>query len=111
MPVLTQTRACQIGACSDRVPVVLAEHGVCLGHYLETAFARVSTALEMRRRGRQLDPGTIAWLQAQGDFTVKLLSKGGPTYTAAERSRVLDLLLCLANVQEYREQTAGPKTW
>jgi hypothetical protein len=108
---LTQTRACQVGACSVRVPVTLTEHGVCLGHYLEDAFARVSSALEMRRRGKALDGRTIAWLQAQGDFVVQLLSKDSAAQTAEERTRLLELLLCLANVQEYSRQKAGPVAW
>jgi hypothetical protein len=111
LPVLTQTRACQVGACSHRVPVTLAQQGVCLAHYLDNAFARVASALEMRRRGRSLDSSTLDWLQEQGDFTVQLLSKGGHAQNVAERSRLLELLLCLANVQEYTEQSAGPKTW
>ncbi len=111
LSVLTQTRACQVGACSDRVPVTLTEHGVCLGHYLDDAFARVSSALEMRRRGKALDARTIAWLQAQGDFVVQLLSKDSAAQTAEERTRLLELLLCLANVQEYSRQNGGPVAW
>jgi hypothetical protein len=84
---------------------------VCLAHYLDNAFARVASALEMRRRGKPLDSSTLDWLQEQGDFTVQLLSKGGHEQNVAERSRLLELLLCLANVQEYTEQSAGPKTW
>jgi hypothetical protein len=78
---------------------------------LEDAFARVSSALEMRRRGKVLDARTIAWLQAQGDFVVQLLSKDSVAQTAEERTRLLELLLCLANVQEYSRQNAGPVSW
>jgi hypothetical protein len=78
---------------------------------LEDAFVRVSSALELRRRGKALDMRTTAWLQAQGDFVVQLLSKDSATQTAEERTRLLELLLCLANVQEYSRQNAGPVAW
>jgi hypothetical protein len=109
MATLTQTRTCQIGVCSDRVPATLAQQGICLDHYLDQAFARVASALEQRRKGRTLDSRTMDWLQKQGDFTVQLLAEDGPAHTPEERSRLLDLLLCLANVQEYAHQ--GPATW
>ena len=109
MATLTQNRMCQIGACSDRVPPTLARQGVCLDHYLDQAFARVASALEQRRKGKTLDASTTEWLQKQGDFTVQLLAETGPAHTPDERSRLLDLLLCLANVQEYAHQ--GPATW
>jgi hypothetical protein len=109
MATLTQTRTCQIGACSDRVPATLARQGTCLEHYLDQVFARVATALEQRCKGKTLDSRTMDWLQKQGDFTVQLLAEGGPAHTPEERSRLLELLLCLANVQEYAHH--GPATW
>jgi hypothetical protein len=107
----TQIRACQVGACSDRVPANLVQEGVCLGHYLDQAFARVSAALELRRRDKPLDARTLQWLQQQGDFAVRLLSNRSSNHTAEQRARLLELLLCLANVQEYNTAAPGPKTW
>ena len=108
MAALTQTRTCQIGDCSYRVPATLLQ-GICLDHYLDQSFARVANALEQRRKGKTLDSRTADWLQKQGDFTVQLLAEGESAHTAEERSRLLDLLLCLANVQEIAHQ--GPATW
>jgi hypothetical protein len=104
----TQTRTCQVGACSKRIPANLSLQGVCLSHYLEQAFTRVSRAVETCDRGESLDNLTAAWLKAQGDFAVQMLASGGMTQTSDERARLLDLLLCLANANELiREHSAS----
>src|SRR5689334_21889040 len=99
----TQIRVCQIGACSDPVPANLLQEGVCLGHYLDQTFARVFNALELRRQGRQLDARTTRWLKIQADFIVRLLSNGSFNDTNAHRSRLMELLLSVANVQQYTD--------
>jgi hypothetical protein len=76
-------------------------HGVCLSHYLDDAFTRVSRTLEICRQGHPLDSGTIDWLVEQGDLAVRLLSQDNLPKFSDQRSKLLELLLCLANVQEY----------
>jgi hypothetical protein len=105
-----QVRACQIDACSERVPQTLTQQGVCLGHYLDEAFTRVSGALELCRRGQPLDSAVLDWLLEQGDFAVRLLSRDDLMQSSEQRSRLLELLLCLANVQEYVRRHAVSKT-
>jgi hypothetical protein len=105
----TQNRTCQIGACSQRIPANLSLQGMCLSHYLEHAFTRVSKALESCGRGEPLDTLTTAWLKAQGDFAVQMLASGGMTQTSEERARLLDLLLCLANTNELIRQHSVSK--
>jgi hypothetical protein len=82
---------------------------MCLGHYLEQAFTRVSKALEACGRGETLDAQTTAWLKSQGDFAVQMLASGGMTHTSEERARLLDLLLCLANANEMIRQHSMSK--
>ncbi len=98
-----QSRACQTAACSAPVPPGLIRHGVCLSHYLDDAFTRVARTLERCQHGHPLDSGTLEWLTDQGDLAVRLLSQDGMGMAklSGERTKLLELLLCLANVQEY----------
>jgi hypothetical protein len=97
--VTTQVRACRIGACSTPIPSTLARKGVCLAHYLDEVFTRIS-AVEERCRQKELpDSRTLVWLRQQGDLAVKLLSGDGPE-SSEDRTRLLELLLCLANLHE-----------
>jgi hypothetical protein len=82
---------------------------MCLSHYLEQAFTRVSKALESCGRGEALDTQTAAWLKAQGDLAVQMLASGGMTRTSEQRARLLDLLLCLANANECIRQHSVSK--
>jgi len=99
--LIRQSRACQTAACSAPVPRGLSRHGVCLDHYLEDAFTRVAQTLELCQQSQFLSPETIDWLIEQGDLAVRLLSEKGMAKFSEERSKLLELLLCLANVQEY----------
>jgi hypothetical protein len=94
-------RTCQVDACRERVPATLHRHGVCLSHYLDDVFTRSAAALQLCQRGERVDPRTVDWLQSQGDFAVRLLSKNDLLLSLEERSRLLELLLCLTNIQEY----------
>jgi hypothetical protein len=103
------SRTCQIDACSERVPAALRRHGVCLNHYLDEAFTCSTRALQLCQSGQIVEPRTLDWLQAQGEFTVRLLSKDGHSLSVVHRSRLLELLLCLTNIQEYVRQQALSK--
>ena len=97
--VTTQVRACRIGACSTPIPPTLTRQGVCLAHYLDEVFTRIS-AVEERSRQKELpDSRTLTWLRQQGDLAVKLLSGDSPD-SSEDRTRLLELLLCLANLHE-----------
>jgi hypothetical protein len=99
--VARQSRACQTAACSAPVPPGLLRHGVCLSHYLDDAFTRVARTLQLCQQGQPLDSGTLVWLTEQGDLAVRLLSQDALGQYSDQRSKLLELLLCLANVQEY----------
>ena len=97
--VVTPTRACRIGACSAPIPSSLTRQGTCLSHYLDEAFTRIS-ALQERCSHREVpDSRTLNWLSQQGDLAVTLLSGDGP-HSSEDRARLLELLLCLANLHE-----------
>jgi hypothetical protein len=99
--VVWQSRACQTAACSAPVPASLTGHGVCLSHYLDSAFTRVTRTLQLCQQGQPLDSRTLEWLTDQGDLAVRLLSQDSLAKFSDERAKLLELLLCLANVQEY----------
>lgn len=99
MAVITQTRVCRIGACSAPIPTMLTRQGTCLAHYLDEVFTRISAVQERCRQGELPDSRTLNWLSQQGDLAVTLLSGGGPE-SSDDRSRLLELLLCLANLHE-----------
>lgn len=99
MAVLTQIRVCRIGACSTPIPAALNRQGVCLAHHLDEVFTRVSAVQERCRQGEAPDTRTVNWLGQQGDLAVTLLS-GDAATSSEERTRLLELLLCLANLHE-----------
>jgi hypothetical protein len=97
--VVTQLRTCRVGACSETIPLTLSRHGVCLTHYLDEVFTRISAIEERCRQKESPDSRTLVWLTQQGDLAVALLSGDGPT-SSDDRVRLLELLLCLANLHE-----------
>lgn len=99
MVVIAQTRVCRIGACSAPIPATLARQGTCLAHYLDEVFTRISAVEERCRQGKLPDGRTLNWLSQQGDLAVTLLSGDSPE-SSEDRTRLLELLLCLANLHE-----------
>ena len=106
MAVLTQTRVCRVGACSAPVPIPLHRQGVCLTHHLDEIFTRVSAVQQRCQQGETPDSRTVHWLGQQGDLAVRLLSGDG-TSSSEERTRLLELLLCLANLHECLRRRAN----
>ena len=94
-------RTCQVDACSQRVPAILARHSMCLSHYLDAAFTRTASALQICQQGHPIEPQVLDWLVEQGELAVQLLSREDEPHSQDERSRLLELLLCLTNIQEY----------
>lgn len=99
MGTASQIRMCRIDTCSEPIPLPLSQQGVCLLHYLDRAFTKVDEALALCQRGGTPDAATLDWLLIQGDFAVGLLSKG-TARSSEQRGRLLEFLLCLANVRE-----------
>ena len=66
-------------------------------------------ALQLCQQGEPIDPGLLDWLLAQGDFIVQLLSQESHADALAQRKRLLELLSCLTNLQEYLRHHAVSK--
>ena len=67
-------------------------------------FVRLETALDLCQQCKPVEPEAFDWLLAQGDFAARALAKGGGATDPIERTRLLELLLCLANLHESAER-------
>ncbi len=61
----------------------------------------LQTALETCQQGRAVDEDQLNWLLADADFALRSLDQTGPQQNPAQRAKLVELLLCLANIQEY----------
>ncbi len=99
--MITSSRTCQTPSCTVEVPVVLEIEGLCLNHYLEGALQRLAEATQDFQSGRDVDYQTMDWLLAQVDFAVEALAQEDANMDAEQRSTLLQLLLGVANLNEY----------
>ncbi len=83
------------------MPATLAQEVLCLDHFIEQAFARVRAALELCQQCKPVDRHVLDWLLADADFAAQSLALNGRAQTPTQRARLLELLLSLANLQEY----------
>jgi hypothetical protein len=95
------TRTCQSASCRVEVPAVLKTDGLCLNHYLEGAFHKLTAATDDFQSGRDVDYSTMDWLLAQVDFVLEALAQEDVTWDADQRAKLLQLLLGVANLHEY----------
>ncbi len=94
-------RTCRMGGCEQDVPTALAQEVLCLEHYIEQAFKRLGTARELCQLGQPVEPRILDWLLADAEFAVQSLALDGSSHSPAHRAKLLELLLGLANLQEY----------
>jgi hypothetical protein len=83
------------------VPAALTAEGVCLDHFLDASFVRADDALARCHRGEAIDAGTLEWLLADAHVTLKALADSAARNDLAQQSRILELILCVANLNEY----------
>ncbi len=96
-----ESEHCHIENCSEEVPPALRVAGLCLDHFLDEAFARADSALEKCRRGEVIDSRTLEWLFADVQLTLNALSEIARARDLTQQSKILELLLCVANLNEY----------
>ena len=72
-------RSCRVDRCAEGVPPALAAESLCLDHFLDQSFTRADFALDRCQRGESI--------AAKHDL--------------AQQSRILELLLCIANLNDY----------
>ena len=92
---------CRIDQCKEEVPPALAAASLCLDHFLGEAFSRAEQALDKCQRGEHIDAATIDWLVGDVQITLNAVSEVARKRDLAQQSRILELLLCVANLNEY----------
>ncbi len=102
------TETCQCDGCKLQVPAGLQREGLCLDHYLDLAFQKLCETTAQLRRGENADLGGIDWLLAQVDFVVDSLAENDREQEAEQRTRLLELLLGIVNLNEYVMHSAVP---
>jgi hypothetical protein len=93
--------ACSRSGCPSTIPIGLVAEQLCLDHFLDEAFVRTDRALQDFRRGKSMDPRGLEWLLSDALAVVKNLEDGADEPNPEQRDRMLELLLILANLQEY----------
>ena len=104
----TSSRTCHSESCAVKVPVVLEKEGLCPDHYLEDAFGKLTLATEHFHRGQNVDCRTLDWLLTQVDFVVDSLAEDNTMWDSDQRSKLLELLLGIANLNEYVRHSTVP---
>lgn len=100
MPSPTQP-SCRVAGCEREAVSATSADLLCLDHFLQETFARANQSLSQCQQDQPLDPATLEWLLEDARQAVQLLLGAPGSETAAERDKLLDLLLSLANLQEY----------
>jgi len=94
-------RACRFAGCTFEATNLKAGDLFCLDHFLEKMFASASQAFERCRQGQPIDPQELQKLLDDARVVSQTLI-GNPEHSApAQRDKLLELLLCLSNLQEY----------
>ena len=102
-------RKCSVPQCNLEVPEGLKNEDRCLDHYIEDAFQKLNQALDSSRNGKGVDHKVLEWLVAQVDCVIETLSGEATTSDPEQHSKLLELLLGIANLNEYvRHQTFVP---
>jgi hypothetical protein len=99
--MITPKRICPAPPCTVEIPAALEIEGLCLQHYLEKAFHKLATATLDFQCGRDIDDHAMEWLLAQVSFAVESLGQEDAEWEAEQRSMLLELILGIANLNEF----------
>lgn len=94
-------RRCRADDCVELVPPPLTSQGVCLDHFVELVVRRADQVRKQCLQAQPVDEKTLDWLLADARHVVQALSNGGYSSAADDGQKILELLLCLANLQDY----------
>lgn len=97
----TAIGTCRREGCPGSIPGGLAAEQLCLNHFLDEAFVRTDHALQCCRQGRSLNSSSLDWLLSDALAVVRNLEESADEPNPEQRDRMLELLLILANLQEY----------
>jgi hypothetical protein len=94
-------RRCRTAGCKDEVPPPLAREGVCLEHFVEQVVQRADQVRQQCLKAQPLDEETLDWLLSDAPHAIQSLSNGASPSNPAAGEKILELLLCLANLRDY----------
>jgi hypothetical protein len=92
---------CRIVGCTEIVLPALGSEKLCLSHFLDRTLVRAQNALTLCQHEQPLDPDTLDWLFEDAHFTVQWLSRRVTAEEPGQRDKVLEVMLCLANINDY----------
>lgn len=92
---------CRRVQCGNPIPAALAAERLCLSHFLDEAFHRADHTLGLCRDGCAINSSELEWLLADALTIVNNLEEAATEPNRELRDRMLELLLILANLQEY----------
>jgi hypothetical protein len=91
-------RPCHVAGCSSETLPVLAGDGLCLNHFVAMVVERADQVRGSCVESRPVDQKTIDWLLGDARHVAQVLSSSRLENCDEQ---VLELLLCLANLQDY----------
>lgn len=91
-------RPCHVAGCSGEVLPALAADGVCLNHFVEKVIERADQVRACCISSQPADPEIVGWLLENARDTASALSA---LHNEVSNEQILELLLCLANLQDY----------
>jgi hypothetical protein len=98
---------CQIEGCSNRIVPALSSRVLCLDHFLDQAFDHASAALAASDQSLPVEPRTLEWLLDDAQIAAQFLSSRDDPREIPARDRILEFLLCVANLHEYAARYPG----
>jgi hypothetical protein len=101
-------QACRITGCGHQALPNLTAESLCLDHFMDQTFARATQALELCQQAQPLNPSALEWLLADARIATQALVGEPDGHEPSQRERLLDLLLCLSNLQEYVRHHSVP---
>jgi hypothetical protein len=101
-------QGCRITGYGQQALPDLTAESLCLDHFLDQTFARATQALELCQQTQPLDPNALEWLLADAHIVAQTLVGDPDGHEPGQRERLLELLLCLSNLQEYVRHHSVP---
>ena len=89
---------CHVAGCSSEVLPILASEGVCLTHFVEMVVAKADQVRGSCLEAQPIDQKIVDWLIGDARHTAQVLSA---SHLEPANDQILELLLCLANLQDY----------
>jgi len=105
-----QVAACHVAGCQASVFPELEPQGFCLEHYVGDAMKRLHSALADCRKGGAIERGDLEKLAQEARFAVNHLAGNETQEASANRERMIELVLGVANLNEHMRRSSMRET-